>query len=617
MSTLTDSPNRRRWILAIGSLVIVGLLVASPFTWNDLYIQNVLILIMLLAIMASTWNVMGGFTGYISLGHSAYLGIGAYTTAVLVVNVGWPWWAGIAASAVTSALLAGCFGLATRWARGHAFVMVTFAALELLKLIVMNLTDFTNGNHGIVMPFLRTSREAQLWPYYFGMLAMLILTVALVIAIRRSKFGAGLLSIREDEDKAASVGVPISRYKVIAFVLSGIPVGIAGGIYAYYIGFVEPRGMFTIAVSMQIVLAVLLGGRGTIAGPLLGAAIVEPLSQVTTSLVGGADGGAWRLVIFGGFLLAVILLLPQGIIPAVGSLVRRWRDRSAVAPTGKRFDLEQRVPAAIALDVLGTSRHGRAPVETSPDILVVEGLRKRFGGVVALDDCSFTVPRGSVTALIGPNGSGKTTAFNVIDGSVKADAGRVLLNGEPIDNLQRWTRAYRGIGRTYQSTRLFPALTVRENLVAPLHEFRWRRLAAPAMSGEERDRAQAAISLVGLGRYLDLRAGELSYGQQKLVELAQILALDPDLIMLDEPAGGINPAIIDQVGEIIVTLRGAGKSLLIVEHNMPFVLGCADVVHVLAAGHRIASGTPDEIRSNDAVLEAYLGDSETRAEAVT
>jgi ABC-type branched-subunit amino acid transport system ATPase component/ABC-type branched-subunit amino acid transport system permease subunit len=615
MNTVTSPLNVRRWILTIGSVALVGLLIASPFTWNDLYIQNVLILMMILAIMASTWNIMGGFTGYISLGHSAYLGIGAYTTAIIAVNLGWVWWAAILTSAVTSAALAGLFGLATRWARGHAFVMVTFAALELLKLVVMNLTELTNGNYGIIVPVVPTTRETQQWPYYFGTLVLLVLTVLLVIAIRRSKFGAGLLSIREDEDKAASVGIPTSRYKVIAFMLAGIPVGLAGGLYAYYIGFTEPRGMFAIAASMQIVLAVLLGGRGTIAGPLLGAAIVEPLSQVTTALVGGVDGGAWRLVIFGGFLLAVILLLPQGIIPAVTDLVRKWRGRTAVAPTGRRFDLEERAPAAEALAVLETSRAKRGS-DDSPDILVIDGLRKRFGGVVALDDCSFNVPRGSVTALIGPNGSGKTTAFNAIDGSITPDGGRVLLNGEPLDGLPRWERAYRGLGRTYQSTRLFPALTVRENLVAPLREFRWGRLAAPAMSGEERDRAEAAISLVGLGRYLDLRAGELSYGQQKLVELAQILVLDPELVMLDEPASGINPKVIDQMGEMIVALRDAGKSVLIVEHNMPFVLGCSDLVHVLAAGRRIATGTPDEIRANPAVLEAYLGDAETTAEAV-
>ncbi|KRE23658.1 hypothetical protein ASG80_06540 [Agromyces sp. Soil535] len=592
-----------------GAALVIVLLAIGPLTWSDLYIQNVLILIMLLAIMASTWNVMGGFTGYISLGHSAFLGVGAYTTAVLVVQLGMPWWAGIAASAVTSALLAGCFALATRRARGHAYIIVTFAALELLKVLAMNLTAITNGNHGLVMPFLRVDPEYQLWPYYFGTLALLVLTVALVIVIRRSKFGAGLLSIREDEDKAASVGIPTSRYKLIALVLSGVPVGLAGGIYAYYIGFVEPRGMFLIAVSMQIVLAVLLGGRGTIVGPLLGAAIVEPLSQLTNSLVGGADGGAWKLVIFGAILLAVILLLPRGIIPTIGGLLGRLRQRTDDALTGRRFDDEETLPIGEALRRLATSDHGRTH-DRSPDILVVAGLSKRYGGVTALDGCSFAVPRGSITALIGPNGSGKTTAFNVIDGSQRADDGTVRLNGERIDGLSRWEHAYRGVGRTFQSTRLFPALTVRENLVAPLREFRWSRLASPAMSGVERERAEAAIALVGLTRYLDVRAGDLSYGQQKLVELAQVLVLDPDLVLLDEPASGINPALIDRMTEIILALRDAGKTVLIVEHNMPFVLGCADVVHVLAAGRLIASGSPDDIRSNPVVLDAYLGDSE-------
>ena len=490
--------------------------------------------------------------------------------------------------------------------------MVTFAVLELLKVLAMNLTWLTNGNHGLALPFPPLSRDQQMWPYYFSSLALLALTVLLAVGVRRSKFGAGLLSIREDEDKASSVGIPTARYKLLIFVLSGVPVGIAGGIYAYYIGFVEPRGMFNIATSMTIVLAVLLGGRGTIIGPLLGAAIVEPLSQFTNTLVGGVDGGAWRLVIFGAVLLAVILLLPQGIVPALAGLWRRLRSRGKDAETGSRFTAPTDPDAlAAALRELDTSKHDRATATNDP-ILVVDGAVKRFGGVRALDGCSFTVERGTVTALIGPNGSGKTTVFNVIDGTLTADEGTVTLAGERIDRLPRWARAIRGIGRTHQTTRLFPALTVRENLVAPLREFRWARLASPAMSGSERRRAEAAVSLVGLDAYLDTPARELSYGQQKLTELAQILVLDPDLVMLDEPAGGINPAIIDQMERIIRALRDAGKTVLIVEHNMPFVLGCSDRVHVMAQGRLLASGTPDEIRANPAVLEAYLGEAETQ-----
>lgn len=610
MSARTASSAQSR-IGAVAGLAAVAVLAILPFGAANLYIQNVIILVMLLAIMATTWNMVGGFAGYISLGHSAYLGIGAYTTAILVVKVGAPWWAGILGAVVSSALLAGLLGLATRRARGHAFIMVTFAALELLKVLAMNVTDVTNGNHGLALPFPPLPREQQMWPYYFSSLALLALTVALAVGIRRSKFGAGLLSIREDEDKASSVGIPTARYKVLVFVLSGVPVGVAGGIYAYYIGFVEPRGMFNIATSMTIVLAVLLGGRGTILGPLIGAAIVEPLSQVTNTFVGGVDGGAWRLVIFGAVLLAVILLLPQGIVPALVGLWSRLRARGTDAETGTRFDAPTDPGVlADALRELCTSRHDR--IDAEGPLLVVAGAAKRFGGVRALDGCSFAIERGTVTALIGPNGSGKTTAFNVIDGSLLADDGSVHLDGRRIDRLPRWARAFHGIGRTHQTTRLFPALTVRENLVAPLREFRWTRLAAPSMSGAERRRAEAAISLVGLSAYLETPARQLSYGQQKLVELAQILVLDPELVMLDEPAGGINPAIIAQMERIIRALRDAGKTVLIVEHNMPFVLGCSDYVHVMAQGRLLASGTPDEIRADPAVLEAYLGETETQ-----
>ena len=609
---MTALTQRRRLTLPIMAAATL-LLALSPLTWNNLYVQNMIIMTMILGVMAVTWNVMGGFTGYISLGHSAFLGVGAYTTAVLVVQFGLPWWVGLLASVVSSAVLAGIFGLVTRRARGTAYIMVTFAALELLKVLAMNLTELTNGNHGLTMPFLRTERQFQQWPYYYGLLALLVLTVLMTLWIRRSKFGAGLLSIREDEDKAASIGIMTSRYKLIAFVLSGIPVGIAGGIYAYYIGFVEPRGYFLIAVSMQVVLAVLLGGRGTIWGPLLGAAIVEPLSQFTNAVIGGPQGGAWRLVLFGAILLAVILGLPQGIIPAVRRLIDRQRAKRTTATTGERFTAGP-LSTGDALKVLETFRE---PAPATELILEVDDLRKRFGGITALDGCSFQVPRGSVTALIGPNGSGKTTAFNMIDGSARLDGGTILLDGQRIDSLPRWKRAHLGIGRTFQTTRLFPALTVRENLVAPLREFRWGALASPSMSGVESERAEAAIGLVGLGRYLDAEAGGLSYGQQKLVELAQVLVLDPELVLLDEPAGGINPAIVEQMAEIIAGLKAAGKTVLIVEHNMPFVLENSELVHVLSAGARIASGTPDEIRNNPVVLEAYLGDApvETGARA--
>jgi branched-chain amino acid transport system permease protein len=218
------------------------------------------------------------------------------------------------------------------------------------------------------------------------------------------------------------------------------------------------------------------------------------------------------------------------------------------------------------------------------------------------------VPEGSITALIGPNGSGKTTVFNLIDGTMTPNAGEVWLAGRRMDGMKPWRRAHLGLGRTFQITRLFRGMTVLENVVAPLPSFRVGQLTADAVSGPEAERAEELLDFVGMAKYRDQPCSDLSYGQQKLVELAQILMLDPKLIMLDEPAGGINPTLIERIGEMIRELNARGKTFLIVEHNMPFVLGLCAPVLVLARGKTIASGTPEQVQRDPAVLDAYLGE---------
>jgi branched-chain amino acid transport system permease protein len=387
------------------------------------------------------------------------------------------------------------------------------------------------------------------------------------------------------------VGIDTPVYKLFAFVASAVFVGMAGAIYGYYLSFVDPIGMFNILLSVQILLSMLLGGRGTLFGPVLGAFLIEPLNEWSNNNLGGGNA---RLLVFGGLMALVILFLPRGIIPTARDLLEARRKRGKAGLVGARLELRERPAPA-----------ERPPV--GPPLLEVRDLDKRFGGLRAVDGCSFEVPEGSITALIGPNGSGKTTVFNLIGGTMRPDAGEVWFDGERIDGLRSWRRAYRGIGRTFQITRLFREMTVLENVVAPLREFRFGQLNAGAVSGPEAERAEELLDFVGMRAFSGQQAAALSYGQQKLVELAQILMLDPRLIMLDEPAGGINPTLIERMGDMIRELNAQGKTFLIVEHNMPFVLGLCDPVLVLASGSCICRGTPAHIQKDPRVLDAYLG----------
>jgi len=381
---------------------------------------------------------------------------------------------------------------------------------------------------------------------------------------------------------------------------SAVVVGMAGAVYGYYLTFIDPRGMFSILLSVQLVLSMLIGGKATLWGPVLGAFLVEWLNETANNDWGGGNA---RLFLFGGLLVAVVIFLPQGILPALESVIAWARTRGKAGLVGARIGTGGSLASI-------TDRVELVDRSQVPDraILEVKGLHKAFGGVKAVDGASFAVPEGSITGLIGPNGSGKTTIFNLIDDTIHADAGEIWLDGKRIDGLAPWDRAHRGLGRTFQITRLFREMTVLENVVAVQRQFSVGQLGKVAVSGPEAKAAEELLEFVGMRAFRDQKARALSYGQQKLVELAQILMLDPKVILLDEPAGGINPVLIDRMGEMIRELNSYGKTFLIVEHNMPFVLGLCDPVHVLARGRTMASGTPDEIQRDPAVIDAYLGE---------
>jgi ABC-type branched-subunit amino acid transport system ATPase component/ABC-type branched-subunit amino acid transport system permease subunit len=585
------------WRRALPLAGLLALLAFPLIAREDLYRQTVLFQTFLLAVGAVSWNIISGFTGYISLGQSAFLGLGAYTTALLSLHLDISPFIVAPVGGLVAAAFAALVGAVVLRARGHSFVIITIALVLLLQIVALNTGSLTGGSNGLTLPLPRWSADYQYFPFYYGMLGLMILTFAFGSWIRRTKFGTGLIAIREDEDKAATIGINTTRYKILSFTSSAVFVGVAGGIYAYFLTFIDPRGMFDILTSVTIVLAALVGGRGTVWGPLLGAFIIQPLNDLTTVY---AEGSQSRLVLFGGLLVAIVLFLPEGIVPGVSKWLMRRRTRSRA--------VEAIDPGPTAASSPPPSLSAPASQPGGSALIEVIGLTKAFGGLRAVDDCNFTVREGTLTGLIGPNGSGKTTLFNLVTGMMLPDEGSIRLGGRRIDQLSPWQRAHMGLGRTFQLTRLFDAMSVLDNVVAPLPEFRWGQLRADAVGGREAERAGDLLEFVGMRRFLHTPAGELSFGQKKLVELAQVLMLDPKLILLDEPMGGINPAVVDRLVHLIRELNGRGITFLIVEHNMPVVLDLCDPIIVIARGKQLAEGSAGEIQNDSIVLDAYLGE---------
>ncbi|HET6531390.1 MAG TPA: branched-chain amino acid ABC transporter ATP-binding protein/permease [Actinoplanes sp.] len=582
----------------IAGLVLLLLLVYPVINPWQPYPQGVLLLAFLLATQAVSWNIISGYAGYVSLGHSMFLGLGSYTAAIIALHTGANPLFVAPLGGVVAVVVAVLIGSVVLRTRGHAFVIITIALLLAAQIVATNWKPLTNGSDGITLDLPFWSRDFQNIPFYYIFLVLLVLTVVFSAWIARTKFGTGLIAIREDEGKAAAIGVNTTIFKIMAYGASTFFIGVAGGVYAYFQTFLNPVGAFAILGSVLIVLSALVGGRGSLYGPVLGAFIVSLFNEGATVWGGGVSA---RVLLLGGILMLVVLFLPAGLLP---TLQKWWRRRHPVATEYT----DQAGALARDATVVRERIQPAAEAARPGPLLEVKGATKRFGGLTAVDHADLTVERGTITALIGPNGSGKTTLFNLITGTMTADSGEVWFDGKRIDKLQPWTRGHLGLGRTFQVTRLFKDMTVLQNVVAPLPDSRLRTMLADAVSGGEAERARELLDIVGLGAFAGQRAGDLSYGQQKLVELAQVLMLEPQLILLDEPAGGVNPSLLGRLTEVIRELNASGVTFLVVEHNIPLVLDLCDPVYVFARGRAIAHGPPARIRHDPVVLDAYLGD---------
>jgi branched-chain amino acid transport system permease protein len=560
-------------------------LAAVPFLKLPAFYESFLYLIYFWIVLATSWNILSGYSGYFSFGHGAFVGAGVYTTAVLTTVFDVPFLATLPAAAAVAALLGlgiGAVVFRVGRLRGELFALLTLAVTFVLATIVLN-TPIDGGPgvlmSGVPLPAILSSPSST---FYVLALILLIATLAIARSIYHAKLGLGLFAIHDDEDAAEVLGVPTYRYKLLAFGISCALAGVAGGIQAMFISYVTVGETFSIVIPLNVVLMSVLGGTRHWLGPAVGAAVITALLYVFTT----SDYPVVGRAAVGVILIVVILFMPDGLL---GRFVPRLR-RSV------------RTPAASDAEPLRTNREGAAGSPKGETLLKVEDLSKAFKGLQALDGVTLQVEHGEILGLIGPNGSGKSTLINVVSGHYRADAGRILFRSADLVPIEAHRIARAGIARTYQIPRPFAHLSVLQNVTLPARFGH----AALERTAAERE-AWYWLEFTGLAAKADAMPDALNLHQRKFLELARALASHSDLLLLDEVLSGLTPSEIDDAIRTIRTIRDLGATIVFVEHVMRAVMELTDRIVVLNQGRVIAEGLPNEVMHRSEVVTAYLG----------
>ncbi|MET4749647.1 branched-chain amino acid ABC transporter ATP-binding protein/permease [Bradyrhizobium sp. RT11b] len=562
----------------IGAAILVALAAKMRF---DGYVHNILLQATTFSIAVFGLSVVLGLCGQINLAQAAFFGLGAYAVGMGTTDLQLSFWLCLVGGCVIS-LLAGAFlGMSTLRLGGHYLAMVTISFQQIVTLVMINAIWLTRGPDGV--PNIKRPELFQSSQSYLAFcVAMLAIVGYLVWHLSDTKLGRAMRAVRDNELAAGVNGIDVFRTKIYAFALCALLGGLAGGLFAGGFAYVSPD-QFSFAESIVFLTMSLLGGVASPIGSAIGTGLLILIPEWLRFL---KSVPGLYLAIYGLFVILIIRFMPDGIWGFVADAFTRWRAKIKAPPAAAALQLK---PATIGGDT----------------VLEVTGLSKHFGGLKAVDGVDIAVKRGGVHALIGPNGSGKTTTLNVLSGLYVATAGKIVLDGTDITHMPPHQRTASGLGRTFQNIRLFRSMTALENVEIGAER------PGNTMVGKGDDalteRAMEALTFVGLGSRANELISSFSYGHQRLIEIARALASNPTLLLLDEPAAGLNSTEKLELHELLKRIAAQGLTILIIDHDMTLVSEAAQHITVLNFGRRIADGESLAVLRHPDVVSAYLG----------
>ncbi|QOG20024.1 MULTISPECIES: branched-chain amino acid ABC transporter ATP-binding protein/permease [Bradyrhizobium] len=562
----------------IGAAIIVALAATMRF---DGYVHNILLQATTFSIAVFGLSVVLGLCGQINLAQAAFFGLGAYAVGIGTTDLHVSFWVCLVGGCLIS-LLAGAFlGMSTLRLGGHYLAMVTISFQQIVTLVMINAIWLTHGPDGV--PNIKRPELFQSSQSYLAFcVAMLAIVGYLVWHLADTKLGRAMRAVRDNELAAGVNGIDVFRTKIYAFALCALLGGLAGGLFAGGFAYVSPD-QFSFAESIVFLTMSLLGGVASPIGSAIGTGLLILIPEWLRFL---KSVPGLYLAIYGLFVILIIRFMPDGIWGFVADAFTRWRAKTKAPPAAAALQLK---PATVGGDT----------------VLEVTGLSKHFGGLKAVDGVDIAVKRGGVHALIGPNGSGKTTTLNVLSGLYEATSGRIVLDGTDITHMPPHQRTAAGLGRTFQNIRLFRSMTALENVEIGAER------PGNTMVGKGDDalteRAMEALTFVGLGNRANELISSFSYGHQRLIEIARALASNPTLLLLDEPAAGLNSTEKLELHELLKRIAAQGLTILIIDHDMTLVSEAAQHITVLNFGRRIADGESMAVLRHPDVVSAYLG----------